>query len=354
MNKTALLLGGTGAMGIYLAPKLIEKGYEVFVTTRNKEKNNNSDLKYITGDAHDIEFLETLSKDKWDVIVDFMVYSTKEFHSRISKLLSITKHYLFLSSYRVFAESESPITESSPKLIDCINDTEYLETDEYALAKIRQERILQESNYNNWTIIRPSITYSKNRLQLATLEASTFIYRAQKKVPTAVSEDILEKRTTMTWAGDVAKMITAICNNDYAFQEDYNVVTSESILWNNVAHIYYKHANLNVYKIDHTSYLDIVGNKYQIQYDRMYNRVMDNTKILKLIGIQQEELKNVADGLSLEIQNTMESSNSINDVNYPMQGRMDGILKTRIPLDNATYKQKLKYYWNYLKFKNRG
>lgn len=49
-------------------------------------------------------------------------------------------------------------------------DEDYIKTDEYALQKARQENILLGSKYKNWTIIRPYITYNKERLQLGVLE----------------------------------------------------------------------------------------------------------------------------------------------------------------------------------------
>ena len=56
-------------------------------------------------------------------------------------------------------------------------DEEYLKTDEYALSKARQEDILHRSGKNNWTVIRPYITYSEIRLQLGVLEKELWLYR---------------------------------------------------------------------------------------------------------------------------------------------------------------------------------
>lgn len=164
-----LLLGGTGAMGVYLVPELISLGFEVFVTSRSAKTSDNVKLTYIQGNARYDKFIEKIFVNKYDAIVDFMVYTTEEFQYRHELLLKNTKHYIFLSTYRVFAESNLPITENSPRLLDVSNDSEYLATDEYALMKARQENILRKSQYKNWTIIRPTITYSKTRFQLGTL-----------------------------------------------------------------------------------------------------------------------------------------------------------------------------------------
>ena len=52
---------------------------------------------------------------------------------------------MFLSSSRVYASQESPIREDSMRLLDVSHDSIYLKTDEYALAKARQEDILRKS-----------------------------------------------------------------------------------------------------------------------------------------------------------------------------------------------------------------
>ena len=148
-----LLLGGTGVIGTYLSNKLNEKGYRIFITTRSPNKLSVDNIHYICGNAMDFSFVKTVVElQKWDVIVDFMTYRTKQFAERIDLLLSHTKQYVFLSSARVYGNLEHPIKESSPKLLDYIKDEEYLSTDEYALTKARQENILFSSKHSNYTI----------------------------------------------------------------------------------------------------------------------------------------------------------------------------------------------------------
>ena len=84
---------------------------------------------------------QCLEIEHWNAIVDFMAYSTKEFSEKVDLFLNKTDQYFFLSSSRVYAESNIPITENSKRLIDVCEDEEYLKTDEYALAKARQDFI---------------------------------------------------------------------------------------------------------------------------------------------------------------------------------------------------------------------
>lgn len=53
-------------------------------------------------------------KNGYDAVVDFMVYQTAEqYESFVPLYLKNTKHYIFLSTYRVYADCEYPIKETS-------------------------------------------------------------------------------------------------------------------------------------------------------------------------------------------------------------------------------------------------
>ena len=70
-----------------------------------------------------------------------MIWSTSDFDKCYEALLAATDQYIYMSSYRVYADSPL-ITEDSPRLLDVSDDPEYLATDEYALAKARCENLL--------------------------------------------------------------------------------------------------------------------------------------------------------------------------------------------------------------------
>lgn len=172
-----LILGGTGSIGQALTELLKNTAWNVYVTTRTKRENVQN-ITFLQGNAHDEKFLaECVTKRHWNVIVDFMAYSTQEFSKKVELFLESTNQYFFLSSSRVYAASNEPLTEDSPRLLDVCTDEMYLATDEYALAKARQENILLTTNKKNWTIIRPYKTYNNNRLQLGMYEKEEWLYR---------------------------------------------------------------------------------------------------------------------------------------------------------------------------------
>ena len=76
-------------------------------------------------------------------------------------------------------DAKGVITEDSPRLLDTLkDDPEFLATDDYALAKARQEDILNGFGKSNYTILRPAPTFSGRKYQLISMEANSFINRA--------------------------------------------------------------------------------------------------------------------------------------------------------------------------------
>ena len=73
-KKKVLLLGGTGAMGVYLAPVLVKAGYQVYITSRKEHVSDDENIIFITGNAKNRDFIQELLKQNFDVIVDFMIY----------------------------------------------------------------------------------------------------------------------------------------------------------------------------------------------------------------------------------------------------------------------------------------
>lgn len=302
-KKKILMLGGTGAMGMYLAPEMIKLGYRVYITSR-KEHESTEDMVYLAGNAKDMAFLEPLLAEKFDCIVDFMIYSTEEFQDRYQKLLDSTPHYVFLSSYRVYGDNKGmPITEESPRLLDSVEDAEYLATDEYGLKKARQENILLNSGRNNWTVIRPAITYSKDRFQLGTMEAQDFVKRALEGKTVIFPAQMLQKQATLSWAGDVGKMMSRMILNENTYGQIYTVSTAEHHTWQEIMEIYQELLGMKVKIVDLSVYEKIFGGPYQIKYDRMLDRIVDNSKALAVSGMTQEELMPLKEGLKLELEN---------------------------------------------------
>lgn len=230
-----------------------------------------------------------LSGKQYDAVLDFMSYTTEEFRERHELLLEHTRQYVFISSARVYAKTEKAISEQTPRLLDVSDDSEYLATDEYALAKARCEDLLFASEKQNYTIIRPSITYGEDRLQLGVLEKENWLYRALKGRSIVFSEDIAPKITTMTHSGDVARGILAVLGKEGALGEVFHITSEKFCTWEDVLECYLRvledvlGTRPKVFLTERTVKLKLESGKYQALYCRYYNRRFDNSKIRKFI-----------------------------------------------------------------------
>lgn len=152
------------------------------------------------------------------------------------------------------------------------------------------------------------------------------IHRMLQKRPVVFARDILKKQAAFSWAGDVAEMIECLILNPKALGEVFNVCSAEKQTWGDVAGYYREIAGLEIVPVDLKTYAKIAGGWYQIMYDRMVDRVMDNSKILGLMGKTQKDLHPVRETLAGELADIGEKSSQIH-FNKKMSKKMDRVLK---------------------------
>lgn len=347
-----LILGGTGAIGVHLVD-LLKLNHEVHVTSRRQRKSSPS-VNYIQGNAKNKKFIEELLGERWDVIIDFMVYNTEEFKSRVHLFLENSEQYIFISSARVFSNSDL-INEDTCRLIDLkeLNE-EYRKTDEYGLAKARQEDILHLSGKTNWTIVRPYITYNRDRLQLGVLEKEEWLYRALQGKNIVFSEDLMNKRTTITFGEDVSDAISKLVANEKSFGQSFNITTKSSILWSDILELYLKEikdqtgALAKVILLEKEEFLlSKPISKYQFYYDRMFDRQFDNEKIEQVSG--KTTWMNPVDGLKSCLKSFLEKP-SFRHIDWEMEIIRDKMSKEiALPWQIPGLKNKLRYYYKRFK-----
>lgn len=307
--KKVLVLGATGAMGRYLVPELAALNYEVTGVGLEESAPWSVNAKYVKGNAHDKEFLSELLKENYDGIVNFMDYGWFHFSDYYKLFLDNTKHYIFLSSCRVYDDKEQPIKETSPRLLDSSEDEVLKASHDYCIHKAQDEDLLYASPYDNWTIVRPATTFSTMRLQLVTLEFQNCVARALMGKKVVLPSQAKDKPATLSWGGDVAKMIAHILFKEEAKREAYNVCSSEHRTWEEIAGYYKDLIGLNAVWVDKEDYLKIlspemsINVRWQLEYARLFRRITDNSKVLALTGLKQEDMMPLYEGLKLEIGN---------------------------------------------------
>lgn len=291
-KKTVLILGGTGAMGKHLVSILNNIGeFDVTVTSR-RHHDDFGNVTYFQGSAMEFNFIDPIARmRKWDAIVDFMVYwTTDEFAEHSKWFLDNTKQYVYLSSSRVYADFNGPISESCPRLLDVCTDDEFLRLNSYALEKARDENVLLNRKDKNWTIIRPYVTFSEDRLQLGMFEKEEWLYRAMHGRPIVFSEDVAKCYTTFTYGYDVARGIASIIGKEAAIGEIFHITSSETHTWQSILDVYVSVLQKKMGKKPIVVYTkqweDWQGGYWEKwKYDRIYNRKFDNAKIGQFIDV---------------------------------------------------------------------
>lgn len=287
-----LVMGGTGAMGYELVPMLASNESNTVTVTSRSKIQSSAGITYIQGNAKDLNFIQqVVDSNQYDVIVDFMLYTIEEFKERYELLLCSCNQYIFFSSARVYAASEEPIKEDSPRLLDVSTDQEYLSQGEYSLTKAIQEDILRDSSFDNWVIIRPYKTYSNNRLQLGVFELEQWLYRAMAGKTVVVPGNIKDLHTSLTSSKDTARILLHVIGNNTVNGRIIQIANPDKITWREVISIY-SHCieekygrKIKVYYADDTEDIELLfNNKYRIKYDGLIDRVFDGSSVNSLVG----------------------------------------------------------------------
>lgn len=305
--KKVLLIAGGGTLGRYTAQELLNLGHSVDIICLEDFVSDNPLLKYYKGYATYDFLKEHLSKNHYDGIINFIHYEYVEDYRPVHDLLiKNTEHLIFLSSYRIYADLQSPITETAPMLLDISTDEEFLSTEKYALSKAKAEKFLNsECIGQNFTVVRPVISFSTLRFDLFTHSGDYVVNCAKTNSPVLLPECAKKLTAGLDWAGNSCKLIANLLFKKETIGEAYTVSSAQNLKWGEVADIY---AKLMGVKIQYTLTEEFIKEfhsekqkSWQFYYDRMFDRVIDNSKILKATGLCKDDFLSIEDGLKTEL-----------------------------------------------------
>ena len=229
-----LILGGTGTMGSEVADILSSDRKNKLVIVSRRKRGCRGNCRYVAGDAMSRPFIEKLVCERFDVIVDFMWHSAESISRLLPVLLKSTRQYFFLSSAAVYANSDEPLSETSPRFIDVVSECEAKTSQEYHIAKARAEDVVRNTTGGNWTIVRPHVTFGPSRFPICTWEMSTWLPCAACKIPLAVPTDALPHITTLATGRQVASQIVNLFGKEKALGEIFQLGSEDVYTWGGV------------------------------------------------------------------------------------------------------------------------
>ena len=306
--KSVLLIAGGGTLGRYTAAELLRLGYRVDIICLEDNVSDNERLCYYKGYA-EFEYLkEFLKSRRYNGIVNFIHYEDVNTYKPVHKLLSEnTEHLIFLSSYRVYADLEHPITETSPTLYDTVQDEEFLKSEMYAIPKSKAEWFIRnESGTKNHTIVRPVISFSDRRLDIVTVSGRLVLELTKAGKEILLPKEAKNLTAGLDWAGNSGKLIANLLFKEEALGEKFTVSTAQNLTWGEVADIYTELSGAKFNWVDNERYIEeypwLKDNLWILKYDRLFDRKIDNSKILKVTGLKKEDFTSIRDGIKYELE----------------------------------------------------
>ena len=307
-NKRVLLIAGGGTLGTYVAGELLRLGAFVDVICLEDKTSDNERLRYVKARATIDMLRELLAERRYDGIVNFIHYVTVEDYEPYHELLiKNTDHLIFLSSYRVYADMQHPITESAPRLLDVTRDAEFLRTEDYALPKARCEDMLYSKHAGEpFTVVRPVISFSCLRFDLFVYSDNDIFESIAAGRALKLPRSARDLAAGIDWAGNSGKLIANLLFKRSAIGESYTVSSAQNLTWGEVADIYTRLTGLKTEWCEDSefeaSYPCLADKKkYLYVYDRRFNREINNEKILAATHLTRADFTSIEEGLAIEL-----------------------------------------------------
>ncbi len=310
-KKRVLLIAGGGTLGTYVSKELLRLGAFVEVICPEEKVSDNERLIFHQSLATEELLRDLFSQKHYDGIVNFIHYIKVEDYKKIYPLLiKNTDHLIFLSSYRVYADMQHPVTETAPRLLDVATDTYFLENEKYALPKAKCEDFLNgEHKGEPWTIVRPVISFSDRRLDLLLYSGHKVLKAAKEGTELALPEMVKDYTAGWDWACNSGKLIANLLFKPEAIGETFTIYSGHGLTWGEVASIYQKITGVKIRWCDEETYLNVhtavkTNNilNWAWIYDRRYNRDIDCTKVLQATGLTKKDFASVEEGIRCEIE----------------------------------------------------
>lgn len=357
-----LLIGGTGILSTDIRELALENGIDVYILNRGRKEKERLDsrIHVIIGNVRNVDDTKEKIKDLYfDVVIDFLSYTKEQLENTLSIFNKKCDQFIFISSATVYRK-----TELNEKITE---NTELYNPDwEYSLDKIECEKLLEENykaNGQNYTIIRPYVTYSNKRIPFAIIP--------QHKQWSLANRIILGKPVvlwdggkvicTLTSTKDFAEGMLGLFKNEKAYQEAFHITTDKTLTWKQALEYIGQAIGKEPIIADISS--DFISKempelKGVLYGDKGLNRVFDNTKIKSITDFNPKiEFK---DGIKDTIKYYREHD-YMRTVDYEWDARMDNliekyyknikhkfenkkIISNKLHNENQTFKEKIIYY----------
>ncbi|MGK0741649.1 NAD-dependent epimerase/dehydratase family protein [Leucobacter sp. Z1108] len=278
-----LVLGGTGIIGRSLCAEAATMGHKVTTISRRVPVQSGlpTNVEHMALDwSNSLDFERFLSDRHFDFTIDLLSFDVSQVASTLERIKGSSSHYVFLSSASVSdsGELDSPITEDSPVI-----ETGWT----YAMKKIQCELALPalaQSYDQNFTIVRPYITYSESRFPLGQYESHEILNRLKLGAPVPICNEILEASTSITDSRDLGRAIINLISNPRSSGQTVQVVSPETTSWAELFDMTVERigSKSNLIPVSPEAFLSIFPELSGKVTDRLKNRIYSSDKLYSL------------------------------------------------------------------------
>lgn len=321
-----LILGGSGILSTDFTKTCLDMGNVVYTLNRgNRTHFIDPRVKLIKADLRNEP--ENVLREKifkeipsYDVIVDFLSFIPDHLKRTLSILNGQFIQFIFISSstaYKKKCEDEI-LTEQSE-----IGNKKW----DYAYNKYLCEEFLRKSSIN-YTIIRPYVTYGKNRIPFPIIPGDqyTLLARIMANKPVIMFEQG-DAICTLTHTEDFAKTLYELLLNEKAYKEAFHITSTSEQTWLEVYTILCELLNRkpNICSLDRAETEKYMPEFYEILVgDKGTNMRFDNTKVSNAIGHSVYNTVSLRDGLKQSVDFFMNNS-YMQKIDYKFDGECDYI-----------------------------
>lgn len=227
-RMTVLILGATGIIGRELVTAAIRRGFDVVGISRHPPVSLDPRVTYLAIDGYDTGIVSSALEGRhFLAVLDLLSFRADALDRSLRTLAAQCDQYVFFSSATIYSDAgrENLITEQWPRVTAGWS---------YPLRKIGCERRLRTvcaELGTNFTIVRPYITYSDQRIPFGPWEADEVLARFALQRPIVLGNEIAKARTSLTDSRDLARATLQLVANPAAYNEDFHIASPESWTW---------------------------------------------------------------------------------------------------------------------------
>ena len=273
-----LIIGGDGNIGYPISKKL-HVNNEITILCKDKPKFDDA-IKYINGDGYNKPFLEEIQeKNNFDIVINLIIFTPEQAEVNVEVFKNKIKQFVFISTATIFNHEKSVIiTEETEK--GNIHSW-------YAQAKLKCENVfLSAKETSNFpiTIVRPSQTYSKDKIPLSVKGKSCWsvISRIKRDLPVIIHGDGTSAWVS-THSDDFSTGFVKLIGNEKCYGEDFDITSNEIYNWNIIYEFLGEALNKKVKTIHIPTDILTLSKKYDykmsIEGDKQYSVIFNNKKL---------------------------------------------------------------------------